>query len=109
MTKGGLQKALGGLDVIANEFLWVETTDLGVANDKMSAAFKFSLAETCVGKICLHDVNLRMKAAQNGGVRRVLVESDNLTEAAFLKTRNKILAHKASGSCNYDFFCRHTS
>lgn len=108
MTKGSLQKALGGLNVIANEFLWVNTTDLGVANDKMCAAFKFILPGTCFGEVRLHDVDLWVKPAQNGDVCRVLIESDNLTETAFLETRNEILAYKASGSCNYDFFGRHT-
>jgi hypothetical protein len=85
--------------------LWVETTDLRVANDKMSAALEFILPRTFVGEICLYDMHLRVKAAQSRGVRRVLIKGNNLVEPVSLEERKKILAHKASGSCNYDLLC----
>jgi hypothetical protein len=73
----------------------------------MGAALEFILPGARFSEICLDDMDLRVKTAQNVSVRRVLIKGNNLVEAVSLEKRKKILAHEASGSCNYDFLGRH--
>jgi hypothetical protein len=82
--------------------LWVEATDLGMANDKMSAAHEFILPRTRFREICLHNPDLRVKPAQNSGVRWMFIQGDNLTIAALLKKRNKILTDQTGSSGYYN-------
>ena len=96
------EEPLRGLDVVADKLFRYEPSDLCVPDDERVAAGQPLLPVIVAREIRAHDADGRLTAFENGGIRAVLVDGDNIAESALHEPRYEILTDETCSTCDDD-------
>ena len=98
----GVKNVPGRNDVVAFELVPVESSDLGLVQDHDIGFRDFLRPGALVCQVSFDCVHVRLVAAKDIEVVRVLVDADNCLAAGLMQAQGEVLAHEACNPGNQD-------
>ena len=107
VPRSGAEQSFGGADIVSNELVRHEATDLCVSDDECGAAGQAVLPVIIGGDISLYHLDRRMIPSKDGRVRRMFVDPGDRRKTATYQARDEVLTDEASRTGDDNAFVCH--